>query len=173
MTQSQARKNALSKGGRRGNERVMPDWRGAELKQMPIRLLKPHERIDSALLDDLVKVMKKDNVIKKAIVADRKTHVILDGHHRVKALEILNCDKVPCLLVNYSSPQIVALSWRGGSELPKSLIVEAGLTGKLLPPKTSKHMLRLNGRMIHISAIEPEVNVPLAMLKSKSSSFIC
>jgi hypothetical protein len=131
----------------------------AELKLMPITLLKPHEKVDLKILNDLIESINGDRLIKRAIVIDRKTHVIIDGHHRVKALEALHCDKVPCLLIDYHSPQVLVFSWKGGGLLSKNLIVRAGLTGRLLPPKTSKHMLLLDGHIMHISTVEPEVNI--------------
>jgi hypothetical protein len=140
----------------------------AELKLMPISLLKPHEEVDLKVLNDLIESINGDRLIKRAIVIDRKTRVIIDGHHRVKALEALNCDKVPCLLIDYYSPKVLVFSWKDGSLLSKNLIIKAGLTGRLLPPKTSKHMLLLDGHMIHISAVEPEVNIPLSTLKVES-----
>lgn len=135
-----------------------------ELKLMPLWSLKPHEGVDLKILEELVKSIKTDGVLKKAIAVDRATHIILDGHHRVKALELIGCSRVPCLLIDYSSPQIVVFSWSGDKELPKDLVVRAGSYGKLLPPRTSKHMVRLNGHLVHISVIEPEVNMPLAAL---------
>ncbi len=137
---------------------------------MPINLLKPHEDVNLKKLNRLIKSMDGDGVLKRGIVIDRKTYVILDGHHRVKALEILNCDKVPCLPIDYSSPQVLVFPWRGKGLISKSLIVKAGLTGRPLPPKTSKHMLLLGGCMIHISAVEPEVNIPLSMLRAEFPS---
>jgi len=141
----------------------------AEFKLMPISLLKPHENVDSKVLNGLIESINNDGVIKKAIVIDRKTHVIIDGHHRVKALEALNCDRVPCLLIDYYSPKVLVLSWKGEGLLSKSLIIKAGLTGRLLPPKTSKHMLLLSEHMMHISTVEPEVNIPLSKLRVESS----
>jgi len=32
-------------------------------------------------------------------------------------------------------------SWRKGEKITKKLVIEAGLTGKLLKPKTSKHFI--------------------------------
>jgi len=142
----------------------------AELKLMPINLLRPHENVDLKILNRLIESIESDGVLKRGIVIDRKTYVILDGHHRVKALEILNCDKVPCLLIDYSSPQVLVSPWRGEGLISKSLIIKAGLTGRLLPPKTSKHMLLLGGCMVHISVVEPEVNIPLSMLRAEFPS---
>ncbi|MQK95415.1 ParB N-terminal domain-containing protein, partial [Escherichia coli] len=84
-----------------------------ELTLIPLLLLKPHEDIDLKILEELAKSVKSDGVLKKAIAVDRNTGIILDGHHRVKALELIGCGKAPCLLVDYSSPLIMVFSWSG------------------------------------------------------------
>lgn len=165
MNRSHTLKTKLFNDNLYGFRQILPGGEAMELRLMPLSLLKPHESIDLKTLDSLVKSIKTDGFLKKAIAVDRNTHVILDGHHRVKALEIIGCSKVPCLLIDYSSPQIVVFSWSGDKELPKNLVIKAGLNGELLPPKTSKHMLKVNGRTIHISFIEPEVDISLDALR--------
>ncbi|MEM3957079.1 MAG: ParB N-terminal domain-containing protein [Thermoproteota archaeon] len=135
-----------------------------ELKLIPLFLLRPHEGVDLKILEELVKSIKADGALKKAIAVERGTRIILDGHHRVKALELIGCSKAPCLLMDYSSPQIMVFSWSGDRELSKDLVIRAGCCGELLPPKTTKHMVRLNEHLTHISDIEPEVNIPIAAL---------
>lgn len=172
MSRRHTLKTKLFNDNQYGFRQILLGEEVMELRLMPLSLLKPHESIDLKTLDNLVKNIKTDGVLKKAIAVDWNTHVILDGHHRVKALELIGCSRAPCLLIDYSSPRIVVLSWSGGKGLPKNLVIKAGLTGELLPPKTSKHMLKVNGHMIHISFIEPEVDIPLNVLRLEASSFI-
>ncbi|MBO3755121.1 MAG: ParB N-terminal domain-containing protein [Candidatus Brockarchaeota archaeon] len=147
-----------------GFRQIILNGETMELTLIPLLLLKPHESVDLKILEELVKSIKTDSVLKKAIAVDRNTRIILDGHHRVKALELIGCSKAPCLLVDYSSPRIVVLSRSGDEELPKDLVIRAGRCGELLPPKASKHMVRVSGHLVHISVIEPEVNMPLTAL---------
>lgn len=137
----------------------------ARLTVLPIRLLKAHEEIDEEVLKALLTDLQSSRVLRKATLVDRETYTILDGHHRVKALQLLGCCRVPCILVNYRKPYICVLSWKTGRPLSKNLILKASLSGKTFPPKTSKHMICWRGRMFHVSIIEPEVNVPLDELK--------
>jgi hypothetical protein len=101
----------------------------------------------------------KDGILKRPIVVDRSTKIILDGHFRFNALKQLGCSKIPVFFVDYDSPHILVEGWRDGETVTKEDVVRAGLTGKKLPPKTSKHMLSF-----HISKIAKKVNTPLSDL---------
>ncbi|MFQ6068095.1 MAG: hypothetical protein ACE5KD_00975 [Candidatus Bathyarchaeia archaeon] len=46
------------------------------------------------------------------------------------------------------------------------MVIKAGMSSNKLPPKTSKHMVRINGKLEHILAIEEKVNFPLEKLKA-------
>jgi len=135
-----------------------------DLKILPIKMLKPHEEVNPRLVDELIADIRKSGILRKAIAIDRDSKIILDGHHRVRTLEILGCKFIPCILLDYSSPSIIVLSWSSDTPLPKTLIVDSGLRGIPLPPKTSKHMVRVGERLIHLSELEPEVNIPIHIL---------
>jgi hypothetical protein len=122
--------------------------------------LREHEGIEPVHLEKLKNQILKDGILKKPIVVDRSTKIILDGHFRFNALKQLGCSKIPVFFVDYSSPRILVEGWRDGEAVTKKDVIRAGLTGKKLPPKTSKHMLRL-----HISEIAKKVNIRLAELE--------
>jgi len=85
--------------------------------------------------------------------------VVLDGQHRLAALKALGAKLVPAFLVNYRSPWVKVSSWRPGVRVSKEMVIEAGLSGRKLPPKTSRHV---------VEGVEvPEVNVPLEALGVK------
>jgi len=130
-----------------------------------LKELKGHERIDPRYLEVLKNRIRSDGILKKPIAVDRKTKIILDGHHRLEALRELGYKKIPVKFVNYNSPKIIVLSWEAGDTITKNDVMRAGLGRKKLLPKTSKHMINLNGRLRHISAIEYRVDVPLERLK--------
>ncbi len=132
-----------------------------EIKILPINKLRPHEEVDSKMVRELAILIKEEGIFRKAIAIDKKNNIILDGHHRVKALEILGCKFIPCILLDYSSPLIIVLSWNDNTMLSKELIIDSGIKGNLLPPKTSRHMINLHGKLFHLSELEPEVNIPL------------
>jgi len=127
---------------------------------LPMSILRPHESTDPRLVDELVEDIKLCGYLRKPVLVDLETLMIIDGHHRVEALRKLRCRNVPCLLVNYRSPKIAALSWKGGEQISKSTILEAGLRGELMPPKTTRHVIVFCEKNLHVSAIQFELNVP-------------
>ncbi|MCC5998836.1 MAG: ParB N-terminal domain-containing protein [Thermofilum sp.] len=127
--------------------------------------LRPHEECDRSRLEILLSSIMNDGVLKKPIAVDEKTWVILDGHHRCMALKCLGCKYIPCVMFNYKSPLIFVKSFRDGKPIPKEQVLNAGLSGKLFPPRTTKHLVLTWRGLVHISQLEPEINVRVAMLK--------
>jgi hypothetical protein len=137
---------------------------GISLKVVEIKKLRAHENVEETRLKSLIEEIRKDGCIKKAIAADLNTSVIIDGHHRTKALTELGCKNIPVVLVDYFSPILKVVSWESNSVFPKEIVIKSGLSGNLLPPRTTKHLVIVNGTYFHISDFEPEVNVPLQEL---------
>ncbi|MGQ9596712.1 MAG: hypothetical protein ACUVUS_04860 [Thermoproteota archaeon] len=137
---------------------------GTNLKVIEIRKLRPHENVENMQLKNMVERIGKNGCLKRAIVADINTLIIIDGHCRTKALVELGHKKIPVILIDYSSPMLKVISWKDSSMFPKEMVIKAGLSGKLLPPKTTKHLVIVNGSWMHISVIEPEVNFTLQKL---------
>jgi hypothetical protein len=132
---------------------------------MKIDELKEHEKINPSHLKELMEEIKSDGILKKPIAVDENTKIVLDGVHRLNALKMLGCNKIPVVLVNYRSPKIKVLSWRKGEKITKKDVIIAGLTGNRLPAKTSKHMVEVNGKLKHISFLQKGVNIPLEKLR--------
>lgn len=128
--------------------------------------LLPHEDISQEILKRILNELLNDRVLKQAIVVDRNTNVILDGEHRHAALKFLGCKVIPVVYIDYNSPEVVVQCWDEGRSLTKRDVIEAGLSGKRLPPKTSKHMIMEGNVLLHISTIEETVNLPLSALKN-------
>ncbi|NYZ79216.1 ParB N-terminal domain-containing protein [Candidatus Micrarchaeota archaeon] len=125
--------------------------------------LKGHEFPEQSRVDELERDLRKRGTLLKPIVADRGTKVILDGHCRCDALRRLGCSKVAVRFVDYSSGEIEVRRWSGG-EITKEEVLEAGMRGILMKPKTSKHMIIRDGRRLHISRICRNEHIPLAKL---------
>ncbi|MFH1056497.1 MAG: ParB N-terminal domain-containing protein [Candidatus Micrarchaeota archaeon] len=107
-----------------------------------LSLLKEHEQIVQERLEGLVGKIRRAGAFNSAIVADEVSFVILDGHHRFNAAKKLNLRFVPVNLVDYSSERITVRP-RRNFPVSKELVVQAGLSGRKFPPKTTKHGLRL------------------------------
>lgn len=73
--------------------------------------VKIHEEIIPGLLEALVREMKSDGTAKHPVIVDSSTLVVLDGMHRVAALEKLGCKYSPACLVDYRNPHIYVGCW--------------------------------------------------------------
>jgi len=132
---------------------------------LKIEELKEHEEIRPDYCEALKNEILTDGILKMPIAIDKNTYIILDGHHRLQALKRIGCTRIPCVLVDYQSPQIKVIPWREGEHITKEIVIETALSGRKMASKTSKHMILLNGELKHISAIEMLINIPLEKLR--------
>jgi len=127
--------------------------------------LKEHEGVDPVRLEKLKEEIKSDGVLKFAIAVDRNTRTVLDGHHRIRALKLLGCKRIPVVFIDYNSPDVVVKAWREGENVTKEDVLNAALSGRKMPPKTTRHLILASDTFKHIFAVEEEVNVPLESLR--------
>ncbi|MFA6376856.1 MAG: ParB N-terminal domain-containing protein [Candidatus Paceibacterota bacterium] len=127
-----------------------------EIKKIEIDSLKPHEKFSLEHFEELRMEIKKDGVLKDPIIVDKDNLVILDGHHRYNALLSLGAKFCPVCLVDYQDEAIGVACWRENEKITKKEVVAAGVSGKLLPVKTSRH---------HIPDRPTGLNVPLSELQ--------
>lgn len=73
--------------------------------------LKLHEEIIDSLLEDLADSIKEDGEIKDPVIVDKDTEAVLDGMHRVSAIEKLGYNKIPVCFVNYQDSRVKVGSW--------------------------------------------------------------
>jgi len=130
-----------------------------EVELVPVETLLPHEKIVEHRVDNLEKMTLRWRAYTKPLLVDRKTGTILDGHHRTSVAKRLELLCLPCVLVDYLEDDRVSLSvWpnSGRESIQKEEVIEAALSGNLLEPKTSRHLL---------SDHLPPISVPLTRLK--------
>ncbi len=98
----------------------------------------PHEKVILERMDKLVEYLTslKPYIIIPSILICSKTNMIIDGHHRFYALQKLGYDKVPVTRINYDSDIIKT---HIDDTITKYNLLEAALSGKMLPPKSSFH----------------------------------
>jgi len=109
--------------------------------------------------------IRSTGVVKKAIAVDSKTMVVLDGVHRLTALQMLGAVRVPACLIDYEADEVVVLSKDRKSVIPKEAVLRAATQGPKFSPKTTRHMIKgKDGALVHISHLEGEVSVPLSTL---------
>jgi len=76
-----------------------------------IDLLKPHEALDPLELKLLIESINEKGVFYKPMLVDKKSFVILDGHHRWAGLKKMGIKKVPCILLDYFDDEIKLYTW--------------------------------------------------------------
>jgi len=127
--------------------------------------LREHEEIRPEYLEQLKDEILSDGILKMPIAVDKTTYIILDGHHRLHALKRIGCKRIPVILFDYQSPEIEVVPHRGGETVTKEMVIQTALAGRRMPPKTSKHMIMIEGELRHISVLETIINIPLEKLK--------
>jgi hypothetical protein len=127
--------------------------------------LKEHEQIRPDYLEELKDEILSDGILKMPIAVDKTTYIILDGHHRLHALKKIGCRRIPVILFDYQSPEIEVVPYRDGETVTKEMVIQTALAGRRMPPKTSKHMVMIEGELRHISILETVINIPLEKLR--------
>jgi len=146
----------------------MPSCKKCKIKgicMIDINELKGHECTLEEIVKELQEEIGRDGVLKRPIVVDEETLLILDGHHRVEVLRRLGCKKVPAVLVDYWDPSIMVFSWKKNKRISKEVVLKAALSNVKLPPKTTKHMVVVGKELKHIESIQHRVDLPLNQLK--------
>lgn len=112
----------------------------SEVVSIELDSLRPHEEVIEDHFHQLVRQIAADGGIHTPILIDRKTGTILDGHHRVCVAKFLGFLTVPARLVDYVEDGSVTVeSWAQGSSVSKEDVLLAARSGRLMPPKTSRH----------------------------------
>jgi hypothetical protein len=135
---------------------------------VPIDELKPHEKGSPLYLELLKQEILRDGVLKYPIIADEKTHVILDGMHRWLALKSLGYSLIPVMFINaFQNPKIhvgrrrihrYASNSNGDMTIEK--VISAGLSGRLMKPRSTRHFFPFSKFQ--------QINYPLYLLRKCS-----
>ena len=76
-----------------------------------IDLLRPHEQIDPNRLKEIKKQLIKDGVQREPIIIEGNNLIVLDGHHRIRALKDLGYSKVVAHKINYDDSNLILKTW--------------------------------------------------------------
>jgi len=123
-----------------------------------------HEEVFYEKVLQLAYEIKRDGLLKYPILVEAKTRIILDGHHRYHALKLLGAKYVPVFLVDYYKDPITVGSWRKNFNITKQIVLKAGLSGKKLPTKTSRHIL--------VGLSVPYIGIPLSAMLTGRGLYI-
>ncbi len=110
------------------------------IQEVDINILKCHEEVVEDRLNSFVNYLQtlEDNILISSIIVCDKTMIIVDGHHRYHAFKFFRIKKIPVTFVNYDSPCIKAYF---DDRILKTEIIKTVNQGKLLPPKSSRHVI--------------------------------
>ena len=125
---------------------------------IPVEVLKPHEQVIQKKVTQLEKMTMRWNAYTKPLLVDGATGTILDGHHRFEIAKRLGLQCLPCVVVDYVEDDSIALMLWPNSDrevITKQDVIDAGMSGDLMSPKTSRHLL---------SDDLPPISVPLSRL---------
>lgn len=91
--------------------RIESDKLDLEITVVNIAGIHMHEETIPDAVRKLVKDLERDKVLRHPIIVDEKTLVVLDGMHRVAALQMAGCVRIPVCLVDYDNPLIKVETW--------------------------------------------------------------
>lgn len=97
------------------------------LKSLEIRETKnllSHEQTISKNLKRLKQGMLNIGHLVDPLVVDNKSNVVLDGNHRMKVLEVIECPYAACQVVDYQDPEIQVGTWYPVTKLDAKQVLE-------------------------------------------------
>jgi len=137
------------------------------IELVPLKRLRAHEQTLTYKVSEIEHLTREWGLYKKPLLVDRYSGTILDGHHRFEVAKKLNLECIPCVLIDYVNDSSIGVDiwpYCGRNSITKQQVVKAALTGRLFPPKTSRH---------RISDGLPSISIPLSRLEvpAKDSLF--
>ncbi len=114
---------------------------GPEFRLLPIGELSIHEEVDEAKVLELVHEIRRSGIVEDPIWVAKGTHVILNGHHRFRALQALGAVLVPAWVFDYEGPHVTLDRWQPGPAIAKHEVIRRAKEGRPFPPKTTRHRL--------------------------------
>lgn len=126
------------------------------IKLIEIKKLRAHEQVCPQRLAEVTSLINQRGEIINPIIIDKKTKVVLDGHHRVECLKRLGCSLVPAMEVDYFSDQVRVYSRRKNRKIFKEKVIEAGVKKHIFPQKTTRHLIknRIRGVKIKLNQLK-------------------
>ncbi len=122
----------------------LPD--GAVFELVPLERLRPHEEIVPSVLDEVLSDLKREGGLREPILVAREGYVVLNGHHRLAALSRMGARRIPAWVIDYLSDAVDLERWPDSpypGKVTKEEVLAHARASKLLPPKTTRHTLRL------------------------------
>ena len=115
-----------------------------DVELLDIHWLKAHEEVHQKKVIELFEMTLRWGGYTKPLLIDRETGTILDGHHRYEVGKKLKLKFIPAIVIDYlEDDRIDVTTWSNSNlkRIEKTDVINMALSGKLFPPKTSKHSL--------------------------------
>lgn len=127
-----------------------------KIQLVDIQKLVAHERINHARFIEVRAQIRRQGVVRRPIIVDRESDVILDGHHRYRALLEMGATKVPVLFVRYLDTDIRVYLRRKEllMDMVKQYVVERAKSHKLFQSKTTRHVIHRGRGTCQIRVID-------------------
>jgi hypothetical protein len=135
---------------------MLPEEIINKLQILPVDSLRSHEEIIPFNLQRLREGMLNLGRLVDPLIVEDKHHVVVDGNHRKKVLELIKCPHAACQLIDYHSPEIKAGSWFPVSKIishneingfkPEPVDFEAGVAAINRMEGTFLYVRKTNGR---------------------------
>ena len=126
-----------------------------EVVLLPLAKLRAHEQVCPQRLTLVTRLIKAKGMIVNPVIVDRKTKVILDGHHRAAGLKKLGYRLVPVMAVDYYSDQVRLYPRRKAIKVFKAKVIQTALRKAVFPQKTTRHLIknRIRGVKINLNRL--------------------
>lgn len=108
---------------------------------LPVGSLHAHEEVEVEDVRSLAEELRAEGILTEPIWVASEYDVILNGHHRYAALERLGTRYVPAWLLDYFTDDVRLSRWDPGPPITKQEVVDRARSGRLFPPKTTRHSL--------------------------------
>lgn len=105
--------------------------------------LRAHEEVDPVDVAQLAEAIRSEGAVDEPIWVARDSGVVLNGHHRLAALQVLGARRAPAWVLDYEDPEVVLEQWSSGPPITKEEVVQRAHAGSLFPPKTTRHRVHL------------------------------
>jgi hypothetical protein len=136
---------------------------------LPLEAVKPHERVKADHVVKIKRAIQADRAVMQPLIVAQGCNTLLDGHHRYTALRKLGARYAPCIEVNYDdAAQIEVTAWRGDEAVTSQSVREAALYGFMMPPKTSRHILKFPVPTICVPLRDLLADAPIASVHANA-----
>lgn len=81
------------------------------LQIIPLEKLRAHEEIITYNLQKLREAMLNMGRLVDPLIVDSKHFIVIDGNHRRRVLEMIECPNAACQLIDYKSPEVGLGTW--------------------------------------------------------------